>query len=179
MKKFVAIMLILAVAISGLLFVSCKKEEKKVEEKKAPVEEKKVEEKKAPVEKKTAQQLLQEEKELEEKKVEEKALVQDEEWKKFRNNESKYLGSVVTWEIEVGIVGLGRAFGWLGGHSQKEVFILSPIPGMDFNDAASKSGKFPKLHADDWVIITGSFEGVSGDGVVILKPIAIINKGVK
>jgi hypothetical protein len=54
MKKFVAIMLILAIAVFGLLFVSCKKEEKKVEPKKVeekksveqPQQEKKVEEKK-------------------------------------------------------------------------------------------------------------------------------------
>jgi outer membrane biosynthesis protein TonB len=54
MKIFIAIMVILAVAFSGLMLVSCKKEEKKVEEKKAPVEEKKVEEQKAPVQEQPA-----------------------------------------------------------------------------------------------------------------------------
>jgi outer membrane biosynthesis protein TonB len=70
MKIFVAIMLILAVAFAGLMFASCKKEEKKVEEKKTPIEEKKVEEKKAPVEEKTTPET--EKKTEGEKKTEEK-----------------------------------------------------------------------------------------------------------
>ncbi len=189
MKKFVAIMLILAIAVSGLLFVSCKKEQKRVEKEKAPVEEKKTvleQLEKIKVEKKKAEEKeLEEKKKAEEKKVEEKALMQEEEWKKFRNNESKYLGSVVTWEVEVWNVGtysiLGARFsyvdGWLGGHSSRGVkIILYPV---HFDDEGLSYDKHPELHDDDWIIVTGSFKGVDNSGYVMLEPIAVINKGVK
>jgi len=143
MKRFVAIMLIFAVAISGLMFASCKK--------------------------------------VEEKKVEEKKLVQEEEWKKLRNNESKYLGSIVTWEIKVEKVKYigyeSYAFGWLGG---EDGFGVGMYPLISKPKELGGPGiKLLDLHSDDWIIVTGSFGGVTRDGYIVLKPTAIINKGVK
>lgn len=101
------------------------------------------------------------------------------EWEKFRNNESMYLGTKTTWRVKISVVMFGFITGFFPGAGGRDygVKIVSPSSEFNYNDYASLSGEFPTIHQDDTIIITGSFEGVDSSGDIKLRPIRVINEG--
>jgi hypothetical protein len=90
-----------------------------------------------------------------------------EQWSEFRNNESKYRGTVTTWEFRVNNIGYeGNLMGWrLGGQGETHV-------------AVEADERTVNVKENDWVIVTGRFSYVSRDGYVVLAPIRIKDEGV-
>jgi len=101
------------------------------------------------------------------------------EWKKFRNNVEAYKGTITTWRFKISYISRENPIGWLSLASYQVLIYPDPwtyesarLYGFDGLD-------LPIIRDDDWVVVTGEFFGVSAGGVVILKPIKIINEGVK
>jgi tetratricopeptide (TPR) repeat protein len=100
------------------------------------------------------------------------------EWDKFRNNESKYLGTKTTWRVKVSVVMGGFITGFIYGAGRDyDVKIVSPSSEFNYNDYASLSGEFPTIHQNDTIILTGNFVGVDPSGEIRLKPIKVVNEG--
>ena len=101
-------------------------------------------------------------------------------WKLFRNDERKYVGTVTTWKFKCKYISNGKPNGELPKDKYDignyyEVFIEGT------NDltygAAAMLGKFPKIVSDDWVIVTGKFTEVTSSGKITLRPIKVVNLG--
>ncbi len=102
------------------------------------------------------------------------------EWKKFRNNEGKYKGTITTWRMQVSNILNGNIFGWLGGFFSYRVAVIGPnAVATTYESAISFSDKFPRVKKEDWIVVTGEFRYVSSDSVVTLRPVRVKNEGYK
>jgi hypothetical protein len=111
------------------------------------------------------------------------------EWTEFRNNEDRNEGKKITWIVKV----LSSDFGdniWARLHdvSGYDVIIGGSDPVFTFKgleyldklnlpDGGANLKKFPKIHDNDWLTLTGKFYKVTGDGMVVITPIKIQNHG--
>ena len=97
------------------------------------------------------------------------------EWKKFRNNEKTYKGTVTTWRLKVYWIFSDKAWCWINSVPEYKVAILGP-KGLTYQ-AGVMLGKVPEIHDNDWIVVTGKFEYVSSDGYVVLSSIRVKNEG--
>jgi len=110
------------------------------------------------------------------------------EWKRFRNNEDKYKGTITTWRFPVAYLSGENPRGYLdraldGGYDRAgdsygsgyAVVIKGP-EGFTYQ-AGALFGKVPVVKEKDWIVVTGKFQYVSSDNVVVLSPIRVKNEG--
>ncbi|OGF45105.1 MAG: hypothetical protein A2536_06370 [Candidatus Firestonebacteria bacterium RIFOXYD2_FULL_39_29] len=103
------------------------------------------------------------------------------EWVNFRSAEEKYKGTVTTWRFKVSYISrenpLGRLASSYRDNNSYSVSVLGP-EGYTYQCAVMLK-KVPEVKEDDWMVVTGKFEYVSSDNVVVLSPIKVINEGFK
>jgi hypothetical protein len=101
-------------------------------------------------------------------------------WKLFRNNEAKYIGTITTWRFKCSYVSNEYPFGELP-KSNKDIgnYYKVAIDGPEnfTYAAAAMLGRFPKIVKDDWLIVTCEFTEVTSSGVIVLRPIKVENLG--
>ena len=97
------------------------------------------------------------------------------EWEIFRNNIEEYKGTITTWRFKIASISYENPIGMLSWVAHD----VAIIPDWGTYGARVLIGDFPVIREDDWVVVTGEFHGVSGDGFVILEPISVINEGTK
>ena len=109
-----------------------------------------------------------------------------EEWDKFRGDPDKYKGTITSWNLEVFFV-----YEYLKGYAGEKVMFSKGKGIRVYGPAKNRAeallsynelvllGRAPKISANDWITVTGKFEGISNDGEVILRAIQIKNEGYK
>lgn len=136
-----------------------------------------------------AQRIAEEKRRQEEKKYRPRSPREAiEEWKKFRRNEKAYKGTVTTWRFKCEHIFSENLFGYLnpieqGGWTEYQVSVTGPSP-YTYQAACTfgniiRGFKLPSVKENDWIVVTGRFEYVSSDGVVVLSPIRVKNEGYK
>jgi len=104
------------------------------------------------------------------------------EWKKFRNNEKAFKGTVTTWRFQVAFISYENPLGYLdraaGGYGSDYAVAIQGPEGFTYQ-AAALFGKVTVVKEKDWIVVTGKFQYVSSDNVVVLSPIRIKNEGFK
>lgn len=106
-------------------------------------------------------------------------------WYTFRNNPDKYEGAKTTWKLEVSYISSGSEAvmcSFIDYPSTDDIGKSTAIIGPDSAytyQAAAMLGMVPQVRDDDIIIVTGTFAGVSADGVVMIRPIKIKNLGVQ
>jgi len=104
------------------------------------------------------------------------------EWKKFRNNEKAFEGTVTTWRFQVASISYENPLGYLdkaaGGYGSDYPVAIQGPEGFTYQ-AGALLGMVPVVKEKDWIVVTGKFQYVSSDNVVVLSPIRIKNEGFK
>lgn len=141
-----------------------------------------------------AEQQVEEETRKEEQQKQEQARQQEEgsrprspeeaiaEWKRFRNNEDNYKGTITTWRFPVAYISYENPLGYLDRVVNKygsDYAVVVQGPGDYTYQAAALVGRVPIVKEKDWIVVTGKFQYVSSDNVVILSPIRVKNEGFK
>jgi len=102
------------------------------------------------------------------------------EWENFRREPDKHKGTITTWRFKVGVAS-DNFRGWLVSERHEcWVIVLGSDKGaeryLSYREL-SLIGKFPEVHEDDWVVVTGKFVGISSDGGITLRAIRVKNQG--
>lgn len=89
-------------------------------------------------------------------------------WTQLRSNPDKYMGNPVSWRLYVSFMAGDLVICRFSNQFTYEIchceVRLVEIPTLN-------------IHEGDWIIVNGTFVGISADGKVVIKPSEIKNEG--